>query len=102
MSENVGNNTRNIVQPVEPEPVIGMGAPNLNLMYRGRNRSASDGVNITKQFIIKISLAISFFHLIMISAMSFAYVNGFIELDMTHNTSLQLTMVKTTKKINLS
>lgn len=102
MSENVGNNQRNIVEPVYPEPVIGSGAPNLNLMYRGRNRSASQGVNITKQFITKISLFISFFHLILISTMSFAYLNDFIELDMTDKAQMSMYNVQNDKVLNIS
>lgn len=58
-------------------------------MGRGRNRSASDGVNITKKFIIKVSVSISLFHLILISSMSYAYMKNWIELDMSRKAKMQ-------------
>lgn len=78
----MGNNQRNVVEPIALDPVIGQGAPNLNLIGR-RRRSASDGVNINKKFIIQISLTISLVHLIIISAMTYAYLENWIELDMS-------------------
>lgn len=63
--------------------MIGQGAPNLNRIGRGRLRSASDGVNISKNFIIKISLIISLVHLILISSFTYAYLENWIELDMS-------------------
>lgn len=69
---------RNHVEPVVQDPIIGPGGPNLHI--RRRNRQVSDGVNISKSFIIKISVAIALVHMVIISLMGYAYLEDWIEI----------------------
>ena len=56
-------------------PEIGPGGPNLGYVnMRRRNRRVSDGVRVSKSFIIKISAVISMVHLVIISLMTYAYL----------------------------
>lgn len=61
-------------------------------IFQSRNIATSDGVNLTRKFIMRTSTGLSIIHLLIISAMMYAYQMEWTKLNMSANAS----------KINLS
>ena len=54
------------------------------VQIRNRNRQISDGIDISKSFLIKVSLGISAVHLVLISLMAYAYLHEWLEIKMQY------------------